>query len=849
MKIPLSWLKEYVALDQPPHELGDLLTFAGLEVEEMEYIGLAQPNHNLHQSKTTGLEWDKDYFVVAEIIAVEPHPNADRLVLAKLHDGKREHIVLTGAPNLFPFNGKGPLRDPLKVAYAREGALLYDGHKPGRELTKIKRTKIRGVESYSMACSEKELGISDEHEGIIIFDASAPSAGTPLADYIGDVIFNIAITPNMSRNASVIGVARELAALTQTELRLPSWTMKMAPVEKPLLELPHIDIRKPNLNPRFTATLIENVTIAPSPYWLQIRLRLSGMRPINNIVDITNYVMLETGQPLHAFDYDVLHQRSSGKTPTIITRLPEPRENLTTLDGISRTLDDFTILVADSVGTLSIGGIMGGGESEVSPSTKNILLEAASWDYTNIRRSVQAQQLQSSQAGYRFSRGVHPEVAPHANRRAADLIRQMGGGKISQDLVDEYPRPLSPVVVEMPLSEIKRNLGITIPPNEVVHILTSLDFQVTKKESVLQVTVPNHRMDIGSGQAGIADILEEIARIYGFERIPETQISDTIPRQQTNIALEAEERVRDICVNLGLQELVTYRLSSPELEQLTLENIAGDYVTVSNPIAPERVSMRRSLLASVLECAKNNSRFKQRLALFEIGPVYLRDSTSRNKIPALPHELLKLIIVLSGSRSELSWAHGEHPTMDYFDLKGLVDALINATHITDYQIETADHPSFRTGTTAALLVSGNQVGVFGELLPSVSAAFGLTKYPVLAADFNLEALLTSLPDHHLTKPVPRFPAIVEDIALIVDKSTPANYVTALITQTGGKRLTRLQLFDVFEGAQIGQGKKSLAFRLTFQSDKRTLTDKDAARLRNKIVKRLNQEIGAALRDT
>ena len=220
MKIPLSWLKEYVALDQPPHELGDLLTFAGLEVEEMEYIGLAQPNHNLHQSKTTGLEWDKDYFVVAEIIAVEPHPNADRLVLAKLHDGKREHIVLTGAPNLFPFNGKGPLRDPLKVAYAREGALLYDGHKPGRELTKIKRTKIRGVESYSMACSEKELGISDEHEGIIIFDASAPSAGTPLADYIGDVIFNIAITPNMSRNASVIGVARELA-VSYTHLTLP----------------------------------------------------------------------------------------------------------------------------------------------------------------------------------------------------------------------------------------------------------------------------------------------------------------------------------------------------------------------------------------------------------------------------------------------------------------------------------------------------------------------------------------------------------------------------------------------------------------------------------------------------
>ena len=847
MKVPLSWLKEYVEIARPPHELAHLLTFAGLEVEAMEYIGLPQPQQERQQTKITGLAWDREHFVVADITAVEPHPNADRLVLAQLNDGERVHTVLTGAPNLFPFKGSGTLPAPVKVAYAREGARLYDGHKPGREVTRIKRAKIRGVESYSMACSEKELGISDEHEGVIIFDPDAPPAGTPLADYIGDVVFDIAITPNMARNASVIGVAREVAALTGASLRPPSWKMKVKSSKSSALPLPNIDIHEPKLNPRFTTTLIENVTIAPSPYWLQRRLRLAGMRPINNIVDVTNYVMLETGQPLHAFDYDVLCRRASGKTPTIITRLPEPAEKLTTLDGVGRALDGFTILVADTVGVLSIGGIMGGGESEVSPTTTNVLLEVASWDLINIRRSVHAQQLQSSQAGYRFSRGVHPAIAPRANRRAAELMRELGGGRIARELADEYPRPFPPVVVELPLAEIDRNLGITIPPDEVVRILTALEFRVEKEGAVLHVTVPEHRLDIGVGAVGIADLLEEIARIYGFERIPETQISDTTPPQHSNLALETEERMRDVLVNLGLQEVITYRLSSPELEQRTLATATGDYVTLSNPVAPERAAMRRSLLASVLECAESNARYQQRLALFEIGPVYLPKSASTDEQPALPREPRRLVVVLSGSRSALSWTDRERSPVDYFDLKGLVDTLIDAVHLDDVSVQPSEHPSFRPGATAALLLAGSPVGFFGELHPHVSAAFALTEYPVLAADFDLEALLPILPDHHSTKPVPRFPAIVEDIALIVDETTPASEVTELIAQTGGERLAQVQLFDVFRGAQLGAGKKSLAYRLTFQSDEKTLTDKDAAQLRNKIVKRLKRDIDAELR--
>ncbi len=847
MKVPLSWLKEFVEIARPPHELAHLLTFAGLEVEAMEYIGLPHPQQERPQTKISGLEWDQDHFVVADITEVKPHPNADRLVLVQLHDSECIHTVVTGAPNLFPFKGQGPLSVPLKVAYAREGARLYDGHMPGREVTKIKRAKIRGMESYSMACSEKELGISDEHEGVIIFDVDAPPAGTPLADYIGDVVFDIAITPNMARNTSVIGVARELAALTGASMRLPSWKMRVAAPKNSVLPLPNIDIREPELNPRFTATLIENVTIAPSPYWLQYRLRLAGMRPINNVVDVTNYVMLETGQPLHAFDYDVLRQRAGGKNPTIITRLPEPAEKLITLDGVERALNDFTILVADTAGPLSIGGIMGGGESEVSSATTNVLLEVASWDLINIRRSVHAQQLQSSQAGYRFSRGVHPAVAPQANRRAAELMRELSGGRIAHESADEYPRPFPPVMVELPLAEIERNLGITIPPEEVVRILTALEFRVEKKGAILHVTVPEHRLDIGLGAVGVADLVEEITRIYGFERIPETQITDTTPPQHSNLALETEERMRDILVNLGLQEVITYRLSSPELEQRTLAASEGDYVTLNNPIAPERAAMRRSLLASVLECAEANARFQHRLALFEIGPVYLPEPTTSDGQPALPRELRRLVVVLSGSRSALSWTDGERTQMDYFDLKGLVDALIDVAHLPDVSVQPGEHPSFRPSATAVLLLAGSPVGIFGELHPRVSAAFALTEYPVLAADFDLEALLPALPDQHSTKPVPRFPAIVEDIALIVDNTTPANEITAMIAQTGGKRLARIQLFDVFHGVQIGSGKKSLAFRLTFQSDEKTLTDRDAAQLRNKIVKRLKKEIGAELR--
>ncbi len=848
MRVPLSWLREYVEIEIPPGELARRLTFAGLEVEAIEFIGQPLPSDQLAlEVKVDGLEWDPEKLVVGQIVEVRPHPDADRLVVVDLDDGERVRPAVTGAPNVFAFKGQGPLERPIKVACAREGARLIDGHSPGRQLIELKPAKIRGVESDTMACSEKELGISVDHEGIILFDDDAPEPGTPLVDYIGDVVLDIALTPNMARNASILGVAREVSALTGAPLRpLPQDVQMDGP---PVTDKVRIEIREPELNPRFTATLLEGITIAPSPYWMQLRLALAGMRPINNIVDVTNYVMLEVGQPLHAFDYDVLVSRaeaSGAALPTIITRLPEPGERLTTLDDANRQLDDFTILVADTRGALSLGGIMGGQQSEVSDATTNVLLESAAWNFINIRRSVQSQQLQTSEAGYRFSRGVHPALAERGNRRAIDLMRRLAGGAVCQGVLDEYPARPPDTVIELPSSEVARSLGIQIPQEEISRILASLEFTVEERDAALSVTVPDHRLDIGEGAVGIADLIEEVSRIWGYERIPETQISDTTPPQRHNASLAAEERVRDALVNLGLQEVVTYRLTTPERENRALApgSPADDrpYVTLANPIASERVCLRHQLLASVLEIAEGNARFQDRQALFEVGPVFLPVEGEE-----LPEEPRRLAIVMSGPTAHEDWRQSTASDSDFFDLKGVVEGLMTDLHLPDFGFEPGEHPSLHPGCTARLLIGGQDVGALGELHPRVRRDYDLGDRPVLAAELDLEKILAALPTQHRTKTVSRFPGVVEDLALVVDEAVPAARVRELIDQAGGPELAEVRLFDLYRGDQIGAGKKSLGYRLTYRSDERTLSDDDAARLRNAILERLEEEVGAVLR--
>ena len=847
MKIPLSWIKDFVDVNLSLPQLCHLLTMAGLEVEELRIAGLPMPadfGHaaGLHEIKIEGLAWEADKIVTAAVHEVMPHPNADRLVLCRLQDGKGEQIVLTGAPNLYPYKGQGPLPKPLKVPYAREGARIYDGHQPGQVLTTLKRAKIRGVDSYSMICSEKELGISEEHEGVIILDDDAP-VGMPLVDYMGDAVLEIAITPNMARNINVLGVAREIAAMTGQTLRPPSFQAWM---QGPSIEgQAFIEIRDPRLNPRFVLGLIKNVTIGPSPYWVQRRLRLAGMRPINNIVDATNYAMLEVGEPLHAFDYDVLVQRAGGGGPTIITRTAQAGERLKTLDDVDRPLDDFTVLVCDTAGALSIAGVMGGAETEVHAGTKNVLLEGAAWNFINVRRTVASQKL-LSEAAYRFSRGVHPALAERGVQRGLELMRLWAGGVVSTGLVDNYPQPVKDPVVDVTSADVKRWLGIELPPQEIAAMLERLEFKVQVDGATVHATTPDHRMDIGEGITGVADLMEEVARVYGYERIPETRLAASLPPQRGNLELELEERVRDGLVALGLQELATYRLTSPDREARRLPVGAPPddkpYVQLANPIASDRLVLRHSLLSSMMEVVERNARLRERLALFEIGPIYLGSEES-----SLPEEQPRLVLVLTGPRALPAWQPADTAAMDFYDLKGLLEALFAALHIEGARYEPHEHASFHPGKCARLSVGEQALGVMGELHPLVRQRYELPATPLLVADLDLNALISVIPALYSSQPVPAFPPVLEDLAVIIDEAVPAGRVEELLRQSAGKMLAGLRLFDVYRGEQIGLGKKSLAYSLTYQAPDRTLTDQEIVQIRQRIIRRLDQELGAKLR--
>lgn len=556
MDIPLSWLKEFVNLDGiEPERIAARLSTAGLEADSMRYIGVPQ-NHiaGIRQPKSDHLVWDREKLLFGAIREVKPHPDADRLVLALVDYGGPElEQCVTGAPNLYPYKGQGPLPAPLWTALALEGAEVWDGHSDTPKRMILKGKPLRGIHNKSMVCSDKELGISDEHEGVILIHEDLGYVpGTPLQDVLGDVVFTIELTPNLGHNYSVLGVARELAALFNRDLREPAYEVVAA--GKPIEGQVSIQIHTPDLNPRFTLTLLKGTQVKPSPFLVQHRLRLSGQRPINNIVDVTNYVTFEVGQPLHAFDYDKLVARANGQPPTIITRLPHAGETLTTLDGTARPLGEKQILVADTQGALGLGGIMGGADTEITPETTSVLLEAAAWNFINIRKTAQAQKV-FTEAGTRFSRNIHPSRAPLGSRRGIELMRQWGGGTIAAGLIDVYPLPPAPITIDLPVSEITRLLGMTLSADEAAAILRRLQFAVTIEGETLHVTAPDYRTDIGTGVVGQADLIEEIARIIGYDAIPATQIADMMPEQMPDAVFQAEERVRDLLVNLGLIEI------------------------------------------------------------------------------------------------------------------------------------------------------------------------------------------------------------------------------------------------------------------------------------------------------
>jgi len=588
------------------------------------------------------------------------------------------------------------------------------------------------------------------------------------------------------------------------------------------------------------------------------------MRPINNIVDATNYAMLDLGQPLHAFDYDILKYRAGKNKVKIITRSAKDGEKLTTLDGSERKLTSVNVLVCDEKGSLALAGVMGGAESEVydaseevldatamemtssgmergkvslrGKSTTNILLEGASWNFINIRRTAKQHNL-PSEASFRFSRGVHPALAEQGVKRGLQLMAQWSGGKIAPGFVDEYPlKPKDPTIT-VTQKDVKRLLGIDLTAKHIAELLTRLEFKCTVEKNSVKAKTPPHRVDIGEGVVGLADVLEEIARVYGYDNIPETRMADALPPQIGNPIFEWEEHVRDILVSLELQEVVSYRLTTPEREARLIQH--DKYVLIANPITPERRVLRRSLLASVLEAAEHNSRAES-IAMYEIGSIF---EPGKNELPDEPH---KLAIVMTGQRIATAWDVKDSPLYDFFDMKGRIELLLSGLRYSNVTYEPIDSVNYlHPGKAAEVKVNGQKVGLFGELHPLVKEKYELGDSPVIVAEFELDLLRTISPTYEII-PVPEVPPVLEDIAVIVDESMPAARVESLIRQTGGKTVTNIHLFDVYRGEQIGTGKKSLAYSITYQSDK-TMTDAEAAAIRNKIVKRLEYEIGAKLR--
>jgi len=833
MKVPLSWLRDYVELPPSAAHLAERLTLAGLEVASVRTVGLPIPEGLRVKEEDAGPVWQRDKVILGKVLSVERHPNADRLTLATVDYGASQpKTVVTGAPNL----KVGDRGQTVIVALA--GSVLFDGHADAKVLRELKPSKIRGVPSDAMVCSAYELGISEEHEGIILLDEDVP-LGTPLADFMGDIILDLDITPNLARCLSMIGVAREVAALTGQTLRLPSPVVHAA--GESISGRVEVVIEDPKLSARYAALLIEGVQNGPAPGWMQRRLAYAGMRPINNIVDVTNYVMLEWGQPLHAFDYDLLVQRNRGEPPTITVRPARTGDVLTTLDGVRRELAPDNLVIADRAGPIALAGVMGGADTEVSASTRTILLESANFDLRNIRRTMKAFNL-PSEASMRFSKGIHPETVRPAAERAAELMRLHAGGTVSSGIVDNYPAPIPAQVISLEMGEVRRILGMDFPVAEATRILRALEFQVESAgEEKLRVTTPSHRLDI---QAGSADLIEDLVRIHGYDRLPATLLADRLPEQHTNWSLVLEEKTRDLLVNLGLQEVVSYSLTEP-VREAPLCLPPSDYVRLLNPISSERVVMRHSVLAGVLQVTAANLRHTQDVRLFEIGAVYLPQPGQ--KLPAEPR---RLALVLTGRRQAEFWAEPattEAPLLDLFDLKGVVEALVAGLHLPEVGYQPASTAYLHPGKAAVLLVGGQGVGSFGVLHPKVAEAYELGNRPVLAAEFDLDAVLAAVPSGHSYTPVPRFPAALRDIAVIVDEQVTAERLVAEIRAAGAPLLRDVRLFDLYRGESIPAGKKSLAYALSYQAEDRTLTDKEVDKAHKKIEDRLKHVLKALIR--
>jgi len=836
MRIPLKWLAEYVNVTLPPEALARRLTLAGLECAAIESF---PPGRG---------DWENVF--VARVLQVAPHPNADRLRLATVEWGPGEsgrQTVVCGAPNVAAGQ---------KIAFARAGARLIDGHtgKP----TALKVARIRGVESAGMCCSERELGLSEEHEGILVLPDDAP-VGAPLADYMGDTVLDLEVTANRPDCLSVLGIAREVAALTGQDVREPSASYSEGP--QPAESLASVTVEAPDLCPRYCGAVITGVRVAESPAWLQERLQAAGMRPINNVVDVTNYVMLEYGEPLHAFDLERLLDRR------IVVRRARPGEALVTIDGGRRPLTPEMLVIADSRVPVALAGVMGGAESEVTAATTELLLEAANFNRASIRRTARALALRS-EASLRFEKGLSPELPGPALRRACRLLHELAGGTVARGTIDIYPGREPARSLLLPRAQIARILGTPMPDEQVERALRGLGFGVEpaapspalgegKGEGGWEVAVPYWRTDIDS----YFDLVEELARVVGYDVLPTASLAGPLPAYQPQPMLELKERLRDLMAAAGLQEVVTYPLVSKELldkgasSPLPLGEGKGEGaaepVRAYNPMSPAqeylRTDLRPSMLATI---AANEDRGERGQALFEVGRVYLPRPRD------LPEERETLVAAFAGpwQARESGWLAQEsrHVGTDFYDAKGALEGLLAALHLpasfepvlSPDMVGTED-PLLLPGRSARVSVGGAEVGSVGEVRPEALRAFDISAPTVALFAVELATLLPLVGAGRGYTPLSRYPSVGRDIAILVDAGTPSARVEGIVRAQ--PLVASVTPFDVYQGEGIPPGKKSMAYHIVYQSPEHTLTDEEVDRAQAGILRRLERELGTTLR--
>ena len=800
MKVPLSWLREYIDIAVPVEELARRLTMSGTEVADVATIG----------------GWNDCY--VGYVAKVEPHPNADRLTLCTVDINGQSMKVVCGAPNV---------AEKQRVAFAKVGAELFSTH--SEKVEPLKAATIRGVVSEGMICSERELGMGDDHTGILVLPDDAP-LGVPLADYLGDHVLDLDVTPNRPDCLSVLGVAHEVASLTGATVREPDASYHEAgePVETRV----SVEIADPDLCPRYTASLITGITIELSPHWIQDRLLKAGMRPINNVVDITNYVMLEYNQPLHAFDFDTL------KEGRIVVRRARPGEVMVSLDGAERKLSPDMLVIADAEDAVALGGVMGAAYTELKESTTTVLLESANFNPANNRRTAQALRL-FTEATNRFEKGLRTELAPIALRRATQLIHEIAGGVVATGILDVFPdedRYPTPTLT-LSMERLHKVLGVSLPIERVEQVLVSLGLACEKKgKSALLVTVPYWRSDINIED----DLVEEVARIAGYDEIPTTMLSTPIPHYQPQPLRELKERVKDLLAGLGLQEVITYPVTSlEELGKVKALDSGVMPLRLANPMSSQQEYLRTTLHASVLSTLSSNLLHETGpVAIFESGRVYLPHEG------ALPREREVVAGALSGPRWEAHWLGGEGE-MGFYDAKGVVESLLRDLEVSA-TFDPAHDPILHPGKSSRIAVGSTQVGMLGEVRPDVIEAFEMEAAPVALFELDLESLLGVLPKSPSRyRSLGRFPRATRDLAVIVDSTVPASKVLSIISSQ--RLVAEVLLFDVYAGDNVPAGKRSLAYHVHFQSPDKTLEAEEVGRALEAVVQALEREVGGQLR--